>query len=265
MMSQMDDQLISQVEDLGLSNKEARVYVASLMLGPSPVQKIGDFADIKRVTTYVILESLVNLGLVSQTTKGKKTLFIAEDPSNLRRLLSKKEQALKEQKDSFETILPQLKNLKTLPADTPGVRFYDSPEGIRTVLANFISGHKDSVERAYGISNADQIEAFFPEIKFTTGNPDRIKAGLPSRVIYTSAKGPLHHGSDQQLKREIRYVPVDKYPISGDLTIVGHHIIMLALAGNRPLGITIESKDIADNLVAFFELAWEAAAKYNLE
>lgn len=259
----MDDQLISHVEDLGLSNKEARVYVASLMLGPSPVQKIGDFAGIKRVTTYVILESLVNLGLVSHVTKGKKTLFIAEDPANLRRLLSKKEEALKEQKSSFEAILPQLKNLKTLPADTPGVRFYDSAEGIRSVLANFISNHKGSVERAYGISNADQIEEFFPEIRFSTGNPDRISAGLPSRVIYTSTRGRLNHKDNDQLNRELRYVPQDKYPITGDLTIVGHHIIMLSLTGNRPLGITIESKNIANNLIAFFELAWESAAKYN--
>src|SRR6185369_9751717 len=103
-----------------------------LMLGPATVQKIADQSGIKRVTTYVILESLNNLGLVSQSTKGKKTYFVAEEPSQLRRLLQKKEQAIKEQQSHFDAILPELNQLKTLPTESPNVRFYDTAEGIRT-------------------------------------------------------------------------------------------------------------------------------------
>jgi sugar-specific transcriptional regulator TrmB len=116
----MNDQLlISHVEELGLSNKEARVYLASLGLGPASVQKIADEAGIKRVTTYVILESLVGLGLVSQTVKGKKTYFVAEDPVNLERLIERRRQELKEQKQNFDHILPELQNLKMQPKDSP--------------------------------------------------------------------------------------------------------------------------------------------------
>src|SRR5947209_5718152 len=129
----MDDQLISQVEELGLSNKESRVYVANLMLGAAGVQQIADASGIKRVTTYVILESLVSLGLVSQTTKAKKTLFNAESPENLRRLLDKKEQSIKEQKHQLEELLPQLGKLSTLPKDVPSVKFYDGAESIQTI------------------------------------------------------------------------------------------------------------------------------------
>src|SRR6266851_2346010 len=123
----MNDQtLVSHIEELGLSNKEARVYLACLSIGPSSVQRIADESGIKRVTTYVILESLVGLGLVSQSVKGKKTYFIAEDPINLERLISRREQELKEQKQNFNQILPELKTLKTQPKDAPSVKFYDS-------------------------------------------------------------------------------------------------------------------------------------------
>lgn len=260
----MNEQLVSQVEDLGLSQKEARVYVANLMLGPATVQKIADFSGIKRVTTYVILEALVNLGLASQTSKGKKTYFSAEDPAKLLRLLSKKEQEIKEQKHSFEEVLPQLQALKSLPNDSPSVKFYDSAEGIRAVVSSFYAEHKDEkYDQAFGITNADQLHAFFPEIAANQANPARIEVDVASKVIYTSKDGSVFKDTDKQRNRQSRWVPPDKYPLNGDLSIMGNHVIMLSLVGSKPIGVTIESAELARSMKALFDLAWQSAAKYN--
>lgn len=259
----MDEQLISHVEDLGLSNKEAKVYVAALMLGPSPVQKIADFASVKRVTAYVILEALANLGLVSQTVQGKKTFFVAEEPESLRRLLDKKQQSLKEQATGFESLLPELKKLKGLPQETPGVQFYDSPEGIRALFSSFFAAHKLDTDLVYGISNLDQLREFFPELADAPANPERTKHGLRSRYIYTSERGPIYRDSDKSQNRESRWLPPDKYNINGEINIIGNHVIMLSFSGTRPIGVSINSADIAKGMTAIFELAWEAAAPYN--
>lgn len=259
-----EQQLISHIEELGLSNKEAKVYIACLKLGPSAVQRIADQAAIKRVTAYVILESLVGLGLVSQSVKGKKTLFIAEDPSNLSRLVEKRERELAEQKTNFEAILPDLVDLKHIPKDSPNVKFYDSADGIKGIMKTFLAMHKkEATEGIYGITNADQLNIFFPEIQASGGNPARISEGVHSRMIYTSERGAIYRDTDRERNRESRWVPKDSFPISGDITVVGDHIIMLSLTGAQPLGITIESPDLANSLVAFFELAWSAAKQYN--
>src|SRR4051812_6506264 len=100
----MNEQMIRQIEEFGLSEKEARVYLASLMLGPAGVQRIADQAGIKRVTTYVILESLIHVGLVSQSLRGKKTFFVAEDPVSLQRLLEKKQREIADQQRQFDSI-----------------------------------------------------------------------------------------------------------------------------------------------------------------
>lgn len=259
----MDEQLIGNVEDLGLSNKEAKVYVAALMLGPSPVQKIADFASVKRVTAYVILEALVNLGLVSQSVKGKKTFFVAEEPENLRRLLAKKEQALDEQKHGFENIMPQLKALKGVPQETPSIQFYDSPEGIRSLFNSFYGAHKLDTDTVYGVSNLDQLHAFFPELMHTQANPDRVKHKLKSRFLYTTERGPIYKDTDKDTMRESRWVPPDKVMLNGDINIIGNHIILLSLTGNRPLGVTINSIELSKGMQALFELAWAAAEEYN--
>jgi HTH-type transcriptional regulator, sugar sensing transcriptional regulator len=257
----MNEELLSAVEDLGLSQKEARVYVANLMLGPSTVQKIADQADIKRVTTYVVLESLAGLGLVSQSNHGKKTYFTAEDPISLRRLLEKKEQQVADQKVAFESILPDLRGLESLPADTPNVKFYNSTEGINSLMKVFFALQAEAGEEVlYGISNLDQVDQFFPEIERNLLNPERLKAGIKSRFLYTSSKGPVLQRTDDKSLRESKYIPMDKYPLNGDFTILGDTIIMLSLVG-KPLGITIKSEEIAKGLTTIFNLAWEAAEK----
>jgi sugar-specific transcriptional regulator TrmB len=259
----MDAQLISNIEDLGLSNKEARVYVASLMLGPSGVQAVADFSGIKRVTTYVILESLVTLGLVSQSIKGKKTLFIAEDPANLKRLLEKKEQEVKDQKHNLETILPDLIGLKALPKESTSVRFYEGAEGIKGLFATFYSTYNGKIETVYGISNIDQLHSFFPELAAISAHPGRVEHNLRSKFLYTSERGAIYQESDKATGRISRFVPMNKYPISGDISIIGDYVIILSLIGQHPLGITINSSEIAKSMRVFFDMIWDAAEKFN--
>jgi sugar-specific transcriptional regulator TrmB len=256
----MDERLISQIEELGLSNKEARVYVANLMLGAAGVQQIADTSGIKRVTTYVILESLVSLGLVSQTSKAKKTLFNAEAPSNLSRLLEKREQSLRDQKTQLAELLPELDALKTLPKESPNVKFYDGAEGIKTVVKTFIAESKTAgVEELYGMSNLDQLYTFFPEIAQAQSNPDRVDAGIHSKIIYTSAKGALYAKSDAAKNREARFVKPDEYPINGDMAIVGDRIAMVSLTGPKPVGVIITNPELARTWTTLFMLAWAQA------
>lgn len=258
----MDERLIKSVEDLGLSQKEARVYLANLSLGPATVQQIADQSGIKRVTTYVILEALANLGLVSQSTQGRKTFFNAEDPVSLRRLLEKKEQEVKEQRRHFDDLLPQLKTIRSLPKEAPGVRFYEGAEGIKSIMSSFYEAHPESRETR-GMTNLDQLYSFFPEFENAGGNPQRVKAKVKSRVLYTTTRGPILKATDGKMNRESRFVPSDKYPISGDWSIVGNHIVVLSFTGSKPIGVTVNSEELAKGMLAFFDLAWEAAKQYN--
>ncbi|HSX47024.1 MAG TPA: hypothetical protein VLF87_03500, partial [Patescibacteria group bacterium] len=192
----------------------------------------------------------------------KKTYFAAEDPTNLRRLLAKKEDQLKEQKQSFEEILPELKTLKGLPVESPSVKYYDSVEGIRAIVSSFYETHKQPNQQAYGVTNVDQLHAFFPEIDANQANPARLHAHVTSQVIYTTKQGAVYRSTDKQRNRISRFVP-SKFQLNGDLSIVGDHIVMLALTGSKPIGVTIESKELAAMMRGLFDLAWESAEKYD--
>lgn len=260
----MNEQLLRQLEDMGLSEKEAKVYVASLMLGPATVQQIANQADIKRVTTYVILESLSNLGLVGQASHGKKTYFTAEEPVSLQGLLDKKEREIADQKEAFKAFLPDLESLKSIPAETPTVKYYDTIEGLRTAVgAFFLSAAVNKTETLYGFSDVDKVKEFFPNIAKPKGNPARIQAGLHTRLIYTSSEGPTYKAHDLESNRESRHIPSDKYPIQGDLSLAGDLTLFLSLDGDHPFGVSIKSAAVASAMRTLFDLAWDEAEKYS--
>ena len=59
----------------GLSDKEVKVYLALLELGPSPVRKVAGKAGVNRGTTYDILKSLRDQGLAGYYHKDKHQYF----------------------------------------------------------------------------------------------------------------------------------------------------------------------------------------------
>lgn len=255
----MNEEIYRQLEDMGLSEKEARVYVANLMLGPATVQQIANQAEIKRVTAYVILESLSNLGLVAQTSHGKKTFFSAEDPVSLRRLLDKKERELQQQRDNLSGILSELQALKSIPSESPVVKFYDGVEAIRTIMGSFLELHKDEKDKTIcAFSNLDQLHDYFPEISENMTNPVRVKSGFSSRVIYTTKRGPILANTDSDTNRNSRYVSANVYPVTGDITIIGNHVLILSFSGNQPIAVSLTSKNIADSFRAIFAMSWDA-------
>src|SRR5689334_22685697 len=103
--------MLKELEDIGLSEKEARVYLAALELGRTTAEKLATQAKVNRSTTYVQLESLMQKGLMSTYVEGKKTYFAPESPEFLRQVFVKQQAELAAKKGGLEQILPELVHL----------------------------------------------------------------------------------------------------------------------------------------------------------
>lgn len=251
--------LVARVEELGLSNKEARVYLASLALGPASVQSIADHASIKRVTTYVILESLIGLGLVVQSVKGKKTLFVAEDPALLERLIERRAQELADQKQNLHLIMPKLSSLRAVPRTRPEVRFFDGGEAVRVMFTDFFKTYRGEDREMLAFYNADDVGEFYEDLGKDQVNPERIKHSIASRLLYTSANGPTLVDRPQLL-RASRFVPEDHFPVDAAVVILGEHVMFCSLDDSRPHAIAVRNDRIAQSMRALFNLTWRETA-----
>lgn len=248
------------LEDLGLSEKEAKVYLACLELGESAPADIAKHSGINRATTYVIAEKLTKDGLMSQLEKGKKTYFMAENPEQLLRLLRKQEQNIKNKEQEFQKYLPELKTIFDTAGERPKVRFFEGKEGIKAIQEDFLNSKDRRIEEVY---SHDDLGNVFTEEDLRKTRDVRKKRNIQARVIYVRKEGKRKHVFMPELTVR-RIIPQELFSVHSDILFYDNKVAMVSLKG-KLVGVIIENKVIVDTLRSIFNLAWEAAEKYDRE
>src|SRR3990167_3803145 len=201
--------------DLGVSKKEANVYLAILESGESDLSEIAKVAKIPRTSCYGIVEDLIAKNYVTFYVKRKKKYYLAE------------------------AVLPQLKALSSKNGVKPKIRFYDGEKGVKQILNEIIGESKNflaitSVDDAYKI-----IESFEDFIQ------RRIERSLRVKLLtnYSSLSLKLKEKDAEEL-RETRFVP-ERFHFKSANFIFGDKVAIVSLKKNL-LGIIIEDEDISE-------------------
>lgn len=248
--------MIHQLKDIGLSDNEAKTYLAMLELGPSPMLAIAAKAEINRPTAYAQLETLKKRGLVSTITKGKKQLFQAESPDQLEVLVNYELSEAKRHKESLHDIMPDLKSLFNLTDEKPQVRFFEGREGLLRMQEEFL---KVKSKEILGIFSMDQVLKAFPDHK-SNYIEKRIAKKIFSRAIYTgmSENNALKPSSSEY--RHSLYVSPEIFPFKSDITIFDNNVAISNLEGKLS-GTIISQAAIADSFRAIFDYFWHSLQK----
>lgn len=234
------------LQQFGFQGKKADIYLASLELGSATVIEIAKKSGVKRTTCYDILMELEKEGAISETVKGKKRLFIGENPENLQKKLREKESL-------FSEILPQLQSVYNIKGTKPKIQFYEGKEGLREVYTDTLkySGEilgfvSDAVVHVLG---DDWAESYLKA---------RTKKGIRLRGIYpaTDWLKTNMEPRDQAQLRSSKLIDPKKYPFSIEINIYGHQKVAL-MSAREETGIIIEGKEIYNTLKLIFELLWD--------
>ncbi|OGY80027.1 MAG: hypothetical protein A3B74_05225 [Candidatus Kerfeldbacteria bacterium RIFCSPHIGHO2_02_FULL_42_14] len=92
------------LKTLGLSAKEAKIYLACLQYGELNVSKIAQFSGLKRSTCYAILEGLVTKKLVISPTMSDKKRYHAVEPAELLFHVEHQKQLLEQYLPTFNSL-----------------------------------------------------------------------------------------------------------------------------------------------------------------
>jgi sugar-specific transcriptional regulator TrmB len=120
-----------ELKKLGLKEKEVKVYLAGLELGPNSIKNIAEKVKIPRPTVYEIVKKLKEKGLFVETKKGKKRLFLAQSPSQILRFLRIKKREIEEKEREFIRIISILETKYS--KEKEGIRIFRGKEGQKAI------------------------------------------------------------------------------------------------------------------------------------
>lgn len=247
--------LAARLVPLGLSDKEARVYVAALFLGPSPVQQIASQADVNRATAYVILDQLEKYGLVSESQEKNKTVYVAEPPEALGTLFTRQQHEIELRKQELERLLPDLEatavGKKGESQGAPVVRFYKGQEGFVNINGQMLKRTRPHTS-LYSFADFDAVLDMDPEELERTA-AQRLKKKIDTRVLYSFSK---ELPSDPAALRETKRLPGKA---KADIMLFEDKAVMQSYPDDPrdTIGIIIESPEILGALRQLYELAWD--------
>jgi sugar-specific transcriptional regulator TrmB len=149
--------LINQLSALGLSAEESRIYLELLQEQRTHLE-LARKTGINRTKVYRIAEDLEKRSLIARQTDDRGTFLIATDPTTLEVQIASKEEKLKNQRDIFANLLPQLNELQKNSSYAPGffeVNTYEGVDGMKQMLWHELKA-KDEV-LLFGSGTLDKV------------------------------------------------------------------------------------------------------------
>lgn len=182
----MEEYRLKEVlQRLGLREREAAVYLASLKLGPAAVAEIARSSRVKRTTAYSILDSLKTRGLMHLETRGMRDFWVAAEPKKLLALLD-------EQRSSFMDALPYLSSMHTRRGDDSIIRHYEGVERLKELYLEMLDSVRPNDDYMV-LSNVETWREIAPDF-FDNFTKRRGRMLLNVRMI-------LNHGPFAALRK----------------------------------------------------------------
>lgn len=234
------------LQDLGLTEKESRVYLALLGVERADVGEIAKISKLKRPTIYLLLEDLRKKGLVLKIPHAKKAVFIAQDPDKF----------FNESFEKAKIAYASLGELKAIQKknDKVSTKYFEGEEGI-----------KEALFYRYKELENSEIVGFFAKgdtiSQKLMATSHQWRQAMNKIGVQVRAIAPKHQSlkefrdTDNELNQLFKTVPLGEY--SSDVSIHTTNLFVCITLFNVQQAIIIENPAIVKTIREIFELSWK--------
>ncbi|MBT7902224.1 hypothetical protein HN587_00015 [Candidatus Woesearchaeota archaeon] len=240
------------LKEIGLTDGEIKVYLALFKLGLTSTGPLIKNSKVHASKVYLILDRLMDKGLVSHIKEGKKTLYSANPATTIISYLDKLQSKITLQKKSAEDLikdLTELKNLKTAESETT---VFKGAKGLRNAYSIVVQDLKkgDVCYAMFLPAVVDYLLPFFENFIKSVS-----KKGVVQHLLYSEASPeaeliknlPLTHVRVESSKGS--YSPAE-------MCVYGDYTIISTSGGKEYLTVLIKDKVIAESFRNQFHLIW---------
>lgn len=242
-----NDKLLENLKEFGLEENEAKVYLASLSLGPTTILNLSRHGEVKRTTVYEVVDSLEKKGLMKKEIHGFKTLYSPEHPERLENTLEAKRVLLSK-------VLPELEGKYHLKGTESSIKYYEGLSAIENIYDDLLKELKPH-DFYYAISNIAEWQGLDEEFFMKNHVEKRAKMLINTKLIFTDS--PLAQNrktTERNFNEEIKLISKDTN-IHLDFVITPYKLVMFQLH-NPLVALVIENQSMITAQKEIFELLW---------
>ena len=237
---------------LGFTEKEIATYIVLLEIGAGSVQQISRMTEINRVSVYAAIDELKQKGLVAESRKGKKKLFVAESPDLIVVLVEEKKRKLEKEEDNLQNmILPMLKAINVRQENKPQIKFFEGRDGITRVFDEYILKNSRDVINCGSYETASRVVSFEEEVEYFQRIAERktfyrmiLEDTLLNRKFAKAGKGMTH----------TKFLPAETKVFS-DIVVSGPIVALISY--EKENATVIEDESIAQAMRMQLDFMWE--------
>lgn len=239
------------LREIGLTDGEIRVYTALIGLGKSSTGSIMEKSGISSSKVYLILEKLIEKGLVSFVVEENVKKFQVTNPNTIVEYIRKKKDNLQELEEKSKDLIVTINSLLG-KYEEETVQIYKGFKGAETAFTRLIEETNEEGENLFFSHDKEELEdnviMLFKRIK---------EKRLAKRIKTLGIVHPiLKESFETKVKEKYYKLKFSKTAPPTPITI-GKNSILLTLWGKEPLCIEIRSKRMAKKYSDYFYNLWK--------
>jgi sugar-specific transcriptional regulator TrmB len=221
-VTMLNENDIHIIERAGLTEPQAKTYLALLRNGALTPTKISEITGETRTNTYALIEKLVELNLAEKSEQGKTSSYIALPPSNLELLAEKRRRAAINDEQNIKNNISVLTDIFYAHSPIPGAKTYIGEEGVKEIL-------KDTLRVAPKKLFLIRTTADVAQFDFIQRYRDaRVKKGIHTYALTPDtpeSRKNIDHDADYLFHRVM--IPRDAYKSQVEIDIYGDKVAFI--------------------------------------
>lgn len=246
---EIETEKLKILEKLGLTENQAKVYLALLRLGSVTAGIIIKETGLHRAYVYEILEKLMDKGLVSHVIQAQRKYFEASSPRKFLEIISEEKQNIQEKEQEIKKILPQLIETRKLETEQEAT-VYKGKKGLQSIFNDILNEKKDIFVIGATGHFREILKYYYPGwIKRL------IQLKIKTSIIYSESR----RGKVRKDKfTEAKFIP-EEYSSPSTIYIYGEKVAIISWSEQGLIGVVLKSKGMSDSYKKYFELLWKIA------
>lgn len=240
--------------EIGLDNRDKRVYEALLSLPQTSLRKLADMTGINRGSVYESVKKLAQQGLVGSIAVGKQRRYSATDPQVIIELLKERQHQAAAAEQTASAYIATL-STHTAPSTTTSsfATFYEDHEGIAAILRDVLGTCRGHNGNAYRAISTQRISSFMYQ-NFPNFTQRRIAENISVRVIGIGNSGKKDELAERRLLPATRGEAPNCYTL-----LYGNKIAFITISEtNVLLGTVVDNKGISQAQKELFDCLWDS-------